>query len=74
MIANTCDSIFLDVTEDFVENYLKVEPFYIIYTRFEKIVNSKQSCEVTRRKYSVVESENKLHEIKQCEKIFHNFI
>lgn len=65
VIANTCDSIFLDVTEDFVENYLKVEPSYKIYTQFEKIVNAKQSYEVTPRKYDFVGGEEKLDKLAQ---------
>ncbi len=65
VIENACDSIFLDVRNDFKKDYAGTVIAAKLYQQFEQIVNAKQKYEVVHRTYDAIPSEDNLHKLAQ---------
>ena len=65
VIENACDSIFLDVRDDFKKDYAGTVIAAKLHQQFEQIVNAKQEYEVTHRTYDAIPSEDNLHKLAQ---------
>lgn len=65
VIENTCESVFLDIKNDFKNGYAGTVISVKLYQQFEQIVNGKQEYEIVRRTYDAIPSEDELHKLAQ---------